>query len=65
MHSIIPPEQCVVRGGEGGGKSDETSRICCDHVNFSEMNGRDKFIRREGGGRRWRGTKLNNHKEGS
>ena len=43
-----PPRTMCGGGEEGGGKSDETSRICCDHVNFPEMNGRDKFIRQEG-----------------
>ena len=33
-----PLEQWGVGEGKGG-KSDETSRIFCDHVNFSEMNG--------------------------
>ena len=46
IHGIIPPEQWDK-------ESDETSRIFCGHVNFSEMIG-GKSVNR--------GTKSNNHK---
>ena len=39
----------------GGGGSDETSRIFCDHVNFPEMN---EGISVYGG------TESNNHEQG-
>ena len=39
-----------------GGESDETSRIFCGHVNFSEMNGGISVFG---------GTKSNNCKEGA
>ena len=41
--------------GGGGGVCDETSRIFCGHVNFSEINGEISV---------YGGTKSDNHKDG-
>ena len=51
MHGITLPGQW----GERGAGGDETSRIFCGHVNFSEIN-RGMSV--------YGGTKSDNHKEG-
>ena len=51
-HGITLPEQW---GKRGGGVCDETSRIFCGHVNFSEINGEISV---------YGGTKSDNHKDG-